>query len=98
MGRDGIGERESVKEKEEEKELDFFLFLKGRQLNEAVECGTDGEWIQTQGNYFLAGGMEEARAPSLTGCSLQTDGGMDAVTHRQIQACTHSPEHTHTPL
>lgn len=45
-------------------------FLERWQLNEAVESHTDGEWIQTQGNYFLAGGMEGARSPSLSGCSL----------------------------
>lgn len=70
-------------------------FLERWQLNEAVECGTDGEWLQTQGNYFLAGGLEGARAPSLTGCSLLMNRGMDASTHRHMQACTVISAHTH---
>lgn len=67
-------------------------FLKRWKLNEAIECGTDGEWLQTQGNYFLAGGMEGARAPSLTGCSLQMDRGMD--THTQAHTSPHTRNRT----
>lgn len=59
-----------------------------RELNEAVECGTDGEWLQTQDNYFPAGGMEGAKAPSLTGCSLLMDSGMG--THTQKHASMHA--------
>lgn len=71
-------------------------FLETRQLNEAMECGTDGEWLQTQGNYFQAGRMEGARAPSLTGCSLLMDRGMGTHTHRHMQACTLISADTHT--
>lgn len=79
MGREGRVERgEEIK-----RGRGRIGFLGGRQLNEAVECGTDGEWLQTQGNYFLAGGMEGARAPSLTGCSLLMDKG-DGHTHMQV--------------
>lgn len=93
MGREGI--EEGGKEREEEKELDF---LERWQLNEAVECGTDGEWLQTQGNYFLAGGMEGARAPSLTGCSLLMDRGDGRIhigTRKHAQSYRHTHTHTH---
>lgn len=76
-------------------------FLERWQLNEAIDCGTDGEWLQTQGNYFLAGGMEGARAPSLTGCSLLMDRGdghtsAHAVMHSR--ACSHRHAHIHSKL
>lgn len=61
-----------------ERVFSFFLFFLERwKLNEAVKFGLDGEWLQTQGNYFLAGEREGARAPSLTGCSLLMDRGDD---------------------
>lgn len=89
MGREGTGGG-----RERKKGRERIGFLKRWQLNEAIECGTDGEWLQTQGNYFLAGGMEGARAPSLTGCSLQMDRGMNTHTHRHIQARTLASAHT----
>lgn len=78
----------AFKEGGKEKWKERIWFLERWHLNEAIECGANGEWLQTQGNYFLAGGIERAKAPSLTGCSLLMDRGMD--THTAV------PEHEHS--
>ena len=86
--------REGVTKLEEKRRKERIRFFEIWQLNEATECGTNGEWLQTQGNYFLAGGIERARAPSLTGCSLLMDRGM--ATHMQEFASTHTYNYTRT--
>lgn len=84
-----LQQKRQEKGEEEREEENEFRFLERWQLNEAVECGTDGEWLQTQDNYFPAGGMEGARAPSLTGCSLLMDRGMGTLTLTSVRTYAH---------
>lgn len=63
----------------EESEKENWIFIEAAKWN--CECGTNGEQLQTQGNYFLAAGMEGARASFISWLFITDDRGDWQVSH-----------------
>lgn len=56
-----VSQNGTARERKKEKKRKDWIFIEVA-AKWSRESGADGEWLQTQGNYFLAVGMEGARA------------------------------------